>query len=611
MPGVIPDNFIQDLLSRVDIVDVIGLRLTLKKSGSNFSAVCPFHSEKTASFSVNRQKQFYYCFGCHKSGDAIQFLIDYEKISFVDAIETLASLAGIEVPKINKDNKPELGLSQQSKDEFRQIYDCLAAAKDFYCQNLHKNNPNSAPAIEYLKGRGIKGITAKKYNIGFVVDTWDSLLKSLRDKFSLSILEKAGLVIKNSKGNWFDRFRGRIIFPIVDIRGRTIGFGGRIIDKGEPKYLNSPETPVFNKSKELYGLFENKNQIYNSDHILVVEGYMDVVSLSNSGIDNAVATLGTSITEQHLKSLTKIKKQIVFCFDGDSAGQKALWRALELCLCMLDGTLKINFLVLPDNHDPDSYIQEFGTEEFNNTVKKSMSIYDYIFYKQSLDLDLEHIEGKSSLIARVEPIIKAIKVDFLQDMLFERLALLTGIDKAVLSKSSTSTERSLATNQKFKNFSQFSKFKKFTKPALTSFKKPQAQVSPAMRAAALLFINRNLVKLLPENLEVMKNLNLSGMKFFVSLAKVLKDNPESNDLEIKSKLSGDLSKHFDPKQLGAHASFVPNDGMEQEFIGNLEYLDRAAINQELDTLLAKAKSGELSQEGKHKLQELLNTSKDM
>ena len=329
MAGQIPRDFIDDLLARVDIVDVINQRVTLKKSGANHMACCPFHNEKTPSFSVNQNKQFYHCFGCSVSGNAIGFLMEYDNMHFVDAVETLADSVGMEVPRDAKAN--------QARDETKPLYTLMESVASFYRSQL-KHSPE---AIAYLKARGLSGEIAKRFGIGFVADEWDTLQRHLPNEDGALI--KTGMLIQPDGGKRpYQRFRNRIMFPIRDQRGRVIAFGGRVLDNQEPKYLNSPETPLFHKGRELYGLYEARKAAQDNGKVIVVEGYMDVVALAQHGIDNAVATLGTAANQQHSEILFKVVPTIVFCFDGDRAGRAAAWRALLATLpCLQDGRLSV------------------------------------------------------------------------------------------------------------------------------------------------------------------------------------------------------------------------------------------------------------------------------
>ena len=353
MNGRIPQSFIDDLVARADIVDVIGRRVNLVKAGRDYKAPCPFHDEKTPSFTVSAQKGFYHCFGCGAHGTAIGFLMNYESLEFVDAVEALAEMLGLEVPR-------EAGSADRRRDG-GSLYKLLAEADRIYRAALRKDTR----AVAYLKDRGIEGLTAARFAMGYAPDSWDTLLRALgTDESRKGQLLEAGLAIRNEKGRVYDRFRDRIMFPIRDPRGRVIGFGGRLLGEGEPKYMNSPETPVFHKSRALYGLYESRQRgaarAGRPDEILVVEGYLDVASLAQHGIGPAVATLGTATTVEHIRYLTRIAQRVIFCFDGDRAGRKAAWRALETALPHAGGQVELKFLLLPEGEDPDSLVRSGG-----------------------------------------------------------------------------------------------------------------------------------------------------------------------------------------------------------------------------------------------------------
>lgn len=366
MAGRIPQSFIDELLSRVDIVEVIDRYVPLKKAGANHKACCPFHSEKTPSFSVNQAKQFYHCFGCQESGNAISFLMAFDHMHFVDAVEYLADRVGLEVPR---DAVATVTPSQQG------LYDALDECNQFYLQTLR----NSQAAIEYLKKRGISGQTAQLYQIGFAPDAWHALTENLNT--ATDPLISSGMVIRNDSGKTHDRFRNRVMFPIKDRRGRTIGFGGRVMDSSEPKYLNSPETPLFQKGRELYGLYElRKAHRTTPERIIVVEGYMDVVALAESEIHCAVATLGTATSSEQVQLLFRETDEIVFCFDGDNAGKKAAWRALQSTLPSLKSGRDARFLFLPEGEDPDSLVRAIGAHEFMDKLNnEAVEASDFMF----------------------------------------------------------------------------------------------------------------------------------------------------------------------------------------------------------------------------------------
>jgi len=413
MAGPIPQAFIDDLLSRIDIVDVINPRVTLKKSGSNHMACCPFHNEKTPSFSVSQPKQFYYCFGCGEKGNAIGFLMAYENMHFVDAVESLAESIGLEVPRDEK-------AAKQHHDN-RPLYSLLSSVSDFYRTSLR----DSTQAIDYLKDRGLSGETAKLYGIGFAPDGWDGLKDAFPE--SENDLVKTGMLIRKDQQKCYQRFRNRIMFPIRDRRGRVIGFGGRVLDNQEPKYLNSPETPLFHKGSELYGLYEGRKSIQDAGMVIVVEGYMDVVALAQHGVNNAVATLGTAANQQHSEILFKVVPNIVFCFDGDNAGRAAAWRALVNTLpCLQDGR-DAHFLFLPDGEDPDSVVSNQGHAGFQDLLSQRQSIIDFLYDHLASDIDMSSIGGKATLADKARPLLETIPRSVYKQLATRRLETLIGL----------------------------------------------------------------------------------------------------------------------------------------------------------------------------------------
>lgn len=419
---MIPQTFIDELLNRVDIVDVIEKFVPLKRSGANLSACCPFHEEKTPSFTVSQQKQFYHCFGCGAHGSAISFLMEYQGLGFIDAIENLAARVGIEVPRDQRNDRAE------KQKDFKDYFLTNSRAASHYKRQL-KDAPN---AISYLKGRGIDGNVAAKFLVGYASDDWQGLNEEFNDYDESQSLLDVGL-INDKDGRRYDRFRGRIIFPIRDFRGRVIAFGGRVIDKGEPKYLNSPETPLFHKGKEVYGFWESRNTIRQVGRILVVEGYMDVVALHQSGITYAVATLGTAVTESQVSRLLKQSSDLIFCFDGDSAGRKAAFRALESSLSQIEDGGKISFLFLPDGEDPDSFVRIHGRDVFEENILAATPMSDVLINeltRQSGDLD--SVEAKSKLASLFKPLVTQVKAPMMRKLLTERVLGLTGLSSGDL-----------------------------------------------------------------------------------------------------------------------------------------------------------------------------------
>lgn len=424
---MIPPDFIQTLLDRVDIVDVVERYVPLKKAGANLKACCPFHNEKSPSFTVSQTKQFYHCFGCGAHGTAISFLMEYAGMGFIEAVKDLADGVGMQVPaqEIRRDAPRGDGVPmQEDSGNLPQLYDTLYRAMQFYRDEL-----KAAPhAIAYLKQRGLSGEIAARFGIGYAPAGWQNLEKVFPDYPSKNLID-TGMVIKNEEGRHYDRFRDRVMFPIINPKGNIIGFGGRVLDKGEPKYLNSPETPVFDKGRELYGLYQARKAIREKGRVMVVEGYMDVVALAQHGVEYAVATLGTATTPTHIQKLLRATQNVVFCFDGDKAGRTAAWRALEVALPYLTDGANVSFLFLPQEHDPDSYVREFGREAFEKLLLDAPSLSTYMLRELTGQVDLKSEEGRARLLQNAKPLISQITAPTLSLLLRNRLSELTGVSR--------------------------------------------------------------------------------------------------------------------------------------------------------------------------------------
>ena len=425
MAGLIPQDFIDDLLHRTDIVDVIGEHVQLRKAGKDYQGLCPFHNEKTPSFTVSQAKQFYHCFGCGANGSAIGFLMENNHLNFVEAIKDLAAKAGVQVPESAAQSEP--------RPNYDPIYQVLDKACKFYETQLRRHSTRQI-AVNYLKQRGLSGEIAAAYHIGFAPAGWDNLLRNLAlpDK-SIPLLVSAGLIIKKETGGFYDRFRDRIIFPIRDYRGRVTGFGGRVLEQGEPKYLNSPETPVFHKGRELYGLFEARRRCKDLQRLIVVEGYMDVVALAQYGINNAVATLGTATTPDHLQRLFRVTSEIVFCFDGDNAGYRAAWKALETSLPYLKDGQSIRFLFMPEGEDPDSLIRKQGAAYFEMPANL-IPLSDFLFNSLLQKTESDSPEGRARLVTLAKPLLSKIPQGAYKTLIQQRLSELSHIETDQLNR---------------------------------------------------------------------------------------------------------------------------------------------------------------------------------
>jgi len=422
MAGLIPQDFIDDLIARADVVEVIGKRIQLKKAGREFKACCPFHDEKTPSFTVSPGKGFYHCFGCGAHGTAIGFLMEYEHMSFVEAIESLASIMGVDVPRDESDRPAR---------RYDELFSLMVSVEKHW-QNCLRDN---TAAVDYLRKRGIDGATAKRFGIGYAPDSWSDVL----DKFgktpeAAERLLATGLVIRKDNGKHYDRFRGRIMFPIRDTRGRTIGFGGRAIGDGEPKYLNSPETVLFHKGRELYGLYEARQALRQIDRLVVVEGYMDVVALARHGIDFSIATLGTATTTDHLNIVFRLTDNVIFSFDGDRAGRAAAWRALENALPQVREGRQIRFVFLPDGHDPDSFVNDQGSDAFIKALDGGVALSDFLIGELASQVDMTTVDGKARLAELAKPLIHKIPEGVYRELLIDSLAGKLGLSPARLDK---------------------------------------------------------------------------------------------------------------------------------------------------------------------------------
>jgi DNA primase len=429
MAGLIPQAFLDDLLDRVDIVEVIDRRVKLRKAGKNYSARCPFHDEKTPSFSVNPDKQFYYCFGCGAGGNAIGFVMEYDNVDFPQAVETIASSQGLTVPReASRDGQPP----QAQESAGKPLYALMEKVSLYYQQQL-RQHPDKARAVAYLRGRGLTGEIAKQFQMGFAPAGWDNLKNALGESDELTqLLVKAGMLVVNEKGRMYDRFRERVMFPIRDRRGRVIAFGGRVLGDDKPKYLNSPETDIFHKGRELYGLYEARQNNRRLEKILVVEGYMDVIALAQHGITYAAATLGTSTSQTHLERIYRLCPEVVFCFDGDAAGRKAALRALEAALpCMEDGR-QARFLFLPERQDPDDAVRAQGREHLESLINNAMPLEDFLFEVAGEGLDISHLDGRARMSKQALPLIRLLPEGVFKQLMFKALAERTGLELSSL-----------------------------------------------------------------------------------------------------------------------------------------------------------------------------------
>jgi len=578
MAGKIPAHFIDELLARIDIVDVIDARVPLKKAGKDYKACCPFHEEKTPSFTVSQAKQFYHCFGCQKSGSAIGFLMDYEHMSFPEAVEELAGRAGLEVPR-------EARAVRDQPDTTAPLLEVLSQADRFYRRML-REHPQAAEAVAYLKRRGLSGEIAADFGLGYAPDGWDNLLKAVGSSESArQALLAAGLAVKKDGGGFYDRFRNRVMFPIHDHRGRLIGFGGRVLDQGEPKYLNSPETPLFHKGRELYGLYRARDALKREGRALVVEGYMDVVSLAQYGIDFTVATLGTATTRDHLERLFRYVPEVVFCFDGDRAGRAAAWRALENALPVLHEGRQVSFLFLPEGEDPDTLVRKEGKEAFLQRLDKALALPDYFYQALAEQVDLARRDAPARIAELAKPLLTQLRSEALRHLMLERLT-----EKNRLAGSSLSSmlpPDSLVARTGRSAAGQGS------------------GVSPIRRAIQLLLQYPDFgVLTSQESTEFLSTLGKPGAELLAKLIGLVRNSPEMTMGKLLEHFRG--TEHESPlARLGS--SPVPGDRTEHErlYLDTLAKLRKEAVTLEIERLLNKEQFVGLSDTEKHELKRLL------
>ena len=578
----IPPEFINELLARSDIVQVIDARVHLRKKGKNNLACCPFHTEKTPCFTLTPEKQFYYCFGCAAGGNVLSFLMEYEQLNFLEAVNQLAEQYGIAVPQ------------NAQQQEFYKVSSSLYSVLEEVAQFYEKKLRDDASAIDYLKQRGISGEIAKRFHLGYAPAAWDTLLKKFKN--SEDLLASGLLVEKSDRQGFYDRFRDRILFPIRDRRGRVIGFGGRVLTQQEPKYLNSPETTLFHKGKELYGLYETCQVNRQPDRIIVVEGYMDVLALFQAELPYAVATLGTATSRDQIVRLMSSTQEIIFCFDGDIAGKKAAWRVLEQSLDLLEDGYVLRFLLLPDGEDPDSVIQKQGRDGFITYLHKAQSLAEFLFAHLLVEVDLSQLEGKARLAKLAIPLIEKVAAGIMQHKLFEQLAALVNMDVATL--------RQVTLNNK--NNSVKTMQKKLKKPRVSM------RYSPMRLAIALLAQFPQIVKSLSEKqCNTLTRLELPGSELLLKLFFLLKQNPELSSAMLLEYWREDEVYTKIIQQLINYPLAIPASGAQAEFHDILKHLKKAAAQGHIDKLLQQGKqSGLTTEEKKHLYHLMLNNIND-
>ena len=631
MAGLIPQSFIDDLLNRTDIVDVVSSRVQMKKAGKNYTACCPFHKEKTPSFSVSPDKQFYYCFGCGAGGNALGFIMDHDNLDFPQAVEELAKAAAMEIPReeSGRPRKP-----RQPTDS--PLYPLLTAAADFYRQAL-KGHPARKAAVDYLKGRGLTGEIARDFGLGFAPPGWDNLYKHLSsDTLQQKAMIDAGLLVENAEtGKRYDRFRDRVMFPIRDSRGRIIAFGGRVLGDDKPIYLNSPETPVFHKGQELYGLFEARKFNRILDEIIVVEGYMDVIALAQQGLRNAVATLGTATSEEHMKRLFRVVPSVLFCFDGDQAGRNAAWRALEATLpCLQDGR-RARFLFLPEGEDPDTLVRSEGTDAFKARINQhAQPLADYFFQQLTEESDPRSLEGKAHMATLAAPLIDKVPGANLRTLMRQRLSEITGLTSETVSQLAQNAPAKAQAQPAYDpgidydgmpDYSDFQQPDTYLPQQEWTPKKPgaggkkwenkpwdkkskrggdndqprgpriPAAVEPPTLAALRTLLHHPQLAAKVEDAGHFAAEDQTNNQLLIALVEAVQKNPKLSSIQLLSRWHGTEQGRL-LQRLLEKEWLIDADNLEQQFFDTITSLSARQRERNLEQLLRKARQGELINE---------------
>lgn len=570
MTGRIPKGFIDDVVARTDIIDLIDAKVPLKKAGKNYQAFCPFHNEKSPSFSVSPEKQFYHCFGCGAHGNAIGFLMEYEQLEFVEAIEELARLHSIDVPREDNGTGKQKKYPTVSREQKQSDYELMELAAKFFQHNL-KHDQNSKAVIDYLKNRNLSGEICQRYGIGYAPDSWDSILKSLgKTKVQQQQLIDLKVLNQNDSGRTYDFFRKRVMFPIRDKRGRVVGFGGRVIDDSTPKYLNSPETRIFHKGNELYGFYQAKQANQNLTRVLIVEGYMDVVSLAQQGISYSVAALGTATTPEHMQLLFRSTRQVICCYDGDRAGRDAAWRALENAMPHLKDGVDLRFTFLPDGEDPDTMVQKEGKEAFELRLNEAKPLLDYFFEHFVSALDITSDAGKSALLSQAKPLIEVVPSDYYKEALLAKLARLIGRD---------------ADKIKLANRSPIAEVKR---------QQTEFQITPMRRAIGLLLQHPNLAKEVPF-IPALANAEMPGFATFIAIQKLILEEPDIKQSVLLERFRSQKEYSF-LARLFSWEHQIDEENLVQEFAETFKSLQDSYLEKRLEALLIKGKTGQLDKQ---------------
>lgn len=610
MAGRIPQHFIDDLLARVNIVDVIDGRVKLKRAGKNYSGLCPFHKEKSPSFSVSPDKQFYYCFGCGAGGNALGFLMEYDRLNFPEAVEELAKLAGVDVPR--DEGRPA---DHQREQEIKRQFEALEHSNRYF-QDMLRSSSERERAIGYLKQRGLSGQIAAAFGIGYAPPGWDNLLQHFAHlENAAPLLEQSGMVIHNEdKQRYYDRFRDRIMFPIRDVRGRVLGFGGRVLGDDKPKYLNSPETPTFHKGRELYGLYEARKHSNQLERLLIVEGYMDVVSLAQHGIHWSVATLGTATTAQHLERLFKLVPEVIFCFDGDAAGRQAAQRALGVTLPVIRDGQEARFLFLPDGEDPDTLVRREGEAAFSERVTQALPLSEFFFRQLSEEADLSSMDGRARFSNQALPLIQSMQPSLLKQMMLDRICEITGLSLEQISSvidlhQATSTPAPISAEKASQPASTPNPYQQI-RPAPVRNKPTQSEHRNLVNQAISILLHRpdlarstapaaDFVSISETNIGVLiRLLRYLQQEPEGSLGTLLVDWQDDPDHRADLMLLNEIS-HLDPVMGDVDAARLLEDTLNRLLGRRHETL--------LDQLLKKSRQAPLTDDEKRELQQLLQS----
>jgi len=584
MLGRIPRQFIDDLLARADIVELIDGRVPLKKAGKNYQACCPFHNEKSPSFTVSQDKQFYHCFGCGEHGNAISFLMEFDRLDFVDAIEELASHCGVEVVREENNASPAEQRQQQKVYQQKQDdYELMNQISRFYQQQL-KAATDKETAINYLKGRGLSGEVVKRFGIGYISDAWDGMMKvfSPQGKANQQLID-LGMAIQGDKNRPYDRFRGRIMFPIRDKRGRVIAFGGRVLGDEKPKYLNSPETRVYHKGQELYGLYEAKQANKNLERLVVVEGYMDVVALAQHGVDYAVASLGTSTTPEQLQTLFRTVKEVICCYDGDRAGRDAAWRAMENALPLIRDGFSLKFVFVPDGEDPDSLIRKKGQKAFEQILDEAMPLSKFLVEQLMSQVEMNSLEGRAALVDSFQPYLMKMPDSVLKDAIINDIA----------NNFGTGSEQFLAKIAK-----NINKQEKIKKPQGTT------KTTPVRLAIALLLEHPHIVNELGD-ISALASLQVPGIELLTQLLKLCQQNPEIKTAQLLEYFRGTETGNQLAK-LMCWQHHVTAETAADVFLDSIEKLLNDFVEKRTEFLLQKARVKQITLQERQELQAILN-----